>query len=65
MWQLIFCTSINIMTTTCSQGPFVEQKIFHDWWMVDSVVYIFRFHCHAINTAKKINQWKKPRNEMF
>lgn len=39
MWQLIFCMFMNIMTTTCSQGPFVEQKIFRDRWMKVSILY--------------------------
>ena len=38
MWQLIFCMFMNIMTTTCSQGLFVEQKIFRDRWMKVSTV---------------------------
>ena len=41
MWQLIFCMFMNIMTTTCSQGPFVEQKIFRDQWMKVSMLYFF------------------------
>ena len=39
MWQLIFCMFMNIMTTTSSQGPYVEQKIFRDRWMKVSILY--------------------------
>ena len=43
MWQLIFCMFMNIMTTTCSQGPFVEQKIFRDQWMKVSMLYVLQY----------------------